>query len=167
MKKLACCLFVAVLMCSQFVLSTCAVSDAVSDEPASVVVSETVEYLEDGTRIVTVIEEDIPSAAARSTTYTKTGSRTNTALNADDEVLWTFTVRGTFTVEEGVSATCTAASYSYTTPGSGWSLKSGSATKSANKAIGNGVFVQKVLGITIRTMETTCTLTCSKTGVLS
>lgn len=163
MKKVACYLLVVMLMCPQFIVY----SNALSEGQTSIVVSETVEYLPDGTKLVTVIEEEVPSVSTLSTTYTKTGSKTTKSLNANDQPIWTFTTKGTFSVVEGVSSTCTAASYSYTTPGSGWSLKSGSATKSSNKAIGNGVFVHKIIGITLRTEETSCTLTCSKTGVLS
>lgn len=163
MKKAIGFVFVSIVMCLQLVLP----SQAISIKQESVVVSETVEQLADGTKIVTVIEKELPPATAFSSTYTLTGSKTRKSLNANDEILWTFTTKGTFSVVDGVSSTCTAASYSYTAPASGWSLKSGSATKSSNKAIGHGVFEHKFLGITLDTVEVNCTLTCSTTGVLS
>ena len=49
----------------------------------------------------------------------------------------------------------------------GWSLKSGAASKSGNKAIGKGTFVKKTLGITVDTRDITCTLTCDVNGNLS
>lgn len=163
MKKIAYFILITVLLCSQFIIYP----SALTNNTTMIKVSETIEYLPDGTKIVTIIEEEVPSVSTRATTYTKTGSKTQQGYNNNNELAWTFTTKGTFSVVEGTSSTCTSASYSYTTPGSGWSLKSGSATKSSNKAVGNGVFVYKILGITFNTNETTCTLTCSKTGVLS
>ena len=163
MKKIAYFILITVLLCSQFIIYP----SALANNTTMIKVSETIEYLPDGTKIVTIIEEEVPSVSTRATTYTKTGSKTSRCINDNEQTIWTFTTKGTFSVVEGTSSTCTSASYSYTTPGSNWSLKSGSATKSSNKAIGNGIFVQKILGITLKTNEATCTLTCSKTGVLS
>ena len=134
-------------------------------------VSETIEYLEDGTQIVTTVYDTTPyennGVAPVATTITKSGSKTATGKNSDGDVLWTLTVHGTFRVVTGSSATCTASSYSYTAPGSGWSLKSGSATKSGNVATANGIFVKKFLGITTETRDVTVNLVCSTSGTLS
>lgn len=142
---------------------------AQAQEETGTLISQEVEYLADGSKIVTCVYEDdvnqgIVTAA---TTVTKSGKKTSTIYNSDDEVLYTLTVNGTFSVVTGSSATCTASSYSYTTPGSGWSLKTGSATKSGNKATANGTFVKKVLGITTKTESRVVTLTCSTSGTLS
>lgn len=138
-------------------------------ETNGILISREVEYFEDGSKIVTCVYEDIVNQgiATAATTVTKSGSKTSTAYDSDGDALYTLTVHGTFSVVTGSSATCTASSYSYTVPGSGWSLKSGSASRSGNKAIANGTFVKKILGITTQTKTVSVTLTCSVNGALS
>ena len=133
----------------------------------SKVVSEVTEFFDDGSKIVTTVCENIDSIGPVSTTYTKNGSKTQTGYNNSGDVMWTFTVNGTFRVVEGTSATCTAVSYSHTAPGSGWSLKTASTSKTANRAIGNATFVKKVLLITVDSIDTVCTLYCNVNGELS
>ena len=170
MKRIVVLMLCVVLTAACFPVGSLAESQP--EEPyLGEIVSETIEYLEDGTQIVTTVYDNTPTQndgiATAATTLTKSGSKVTRGIDSDGEVLWTLTVNGTFTVVTGSSATCTAASYSYTTPGSGWSLKTGSATKSANKAIANGTFVKKLLGITLKTQEASVTLTCSVNGTLS
>lgn len=128
-----------------------------------VVVSETVEYFEDGSYITTVITEE--PTLARATT--KTGSKTSTYKDADGDALWQFVVTGTFSVNTGVSATCTKASHTETIYNDSWSVASASATKSGNKAIGNATFEKEILFVTTDTVERTLTLVCSVNGALS
>lgn len=165
MKKLLISLLAVLLACSVF----CFPMAQAEQETAGILISRQVEYLEDGSKIVTCVYEDVGTQgiAPAATTVTKSGSKTTTAYDGDGDVLYSLTVHGTFSVVTGSSATCTASSYSYTAPGSGWSLKTGSATKSANKATANGTFVKKVLGITTQTKTASVTLTCSTGGTLS
>lgn len=160
MKRILMCLLV-------LVLATCMISTVSAQESNTRVVSEVVEYSDDGSYIVTTVCEEISSNGIARAGYNKTGSKTVTGYTADNSVAWTFTVTGTFVVNEGVVSACTTARYSYTTPISAWSLKSGNAAKTGNQAIGSATFVKKVLGITVNTEEVTCTLTCNKYGVLS
>lgn len=133
----------------------------------TIVISENIETFEDGSQLITVVYEDVSAISTKATTFTKTGSKTASYKNSSGDVLFTLTTKGTFSVVSGTSSTCTSASYSHTAPGSGWSLKSGSASKSGNKAIGKGTFVKKTLGITVDTRDITCTLTCDVNGNLS
>lgn len=146
-------------------------TNEISNETVSVLISETIQDFGDGSKIITRIYEDIPlnNYSTYSTSFTKTGSKTQTGYSNSNDVIWTLTSKGTFSVVSGTSSKCTAASYSYTAPGSGWSLKSGtgSATKSSNKAIAKGTFIKKVLGVTVETVNATCTLTCDVNGNLS
>lgn len=156
------------IFAAMFLFCTAALpASADSNSTNTVLVSETVEKLEDGSEIVTVIYEEVPAVATASTTYTKTGSATTTYKNSDGDALFALTTHGTFTVVSGVSATCTSASVSTTIYESGWSVDSKSASKSGNQAKGTGTFKKKVLGITVDTKTLTCTLTCSVNGVLS
>lgn len=159
----------AVLLCLLIGCSVLYTPAAQAQEVTEILVSQQVEYLEDGSKIVTCVYEDIANQgiATAATTVTKSGKKTKTGYDSDGDLNWSLTVHGTFSVVTGSSATCTASSYSYTAPGSGWSLKTGSATKSANKATANGTFVKKVLGITTQTKTASVTLTCSTSGTLS
>ncbi len=81
--------------------------------------------------------------------------------------LWRFVVNGTFSVNTGVSATCTQASYRTEIFNNNWQEKTASATKSQNKAIGDATFIKKVLLITTNTEEVHLVLTCDKNGNMS
>ena len=131
------------------------------------IISETVEYYPDGSSAVITVAERIYEIGERATSYTKTGSKTYTARNSSGDVLWKFTVHGTFSVNSGVSATCTSTSYSTSNIASGWSLKSGSSYASSNKAIGDGTFEHKVLFIVTETKSCHVVLTCDANGNLS
>lgn len=131
-----------------------------------IVISETTEYLEDGSSITTTITQYLNQNQTR-TTRTVSGSKTVTAKNSDGDVLYKFKINGTFNVNEGVSATCTAVSCGATNLASGWSLDSSSTSKSGNTARATGVFKYKVLFVTTITQETNVSLSCDKNGVLS
>lgn len=129
-----------------------------------ILVSESVDYLEDG-RIITTSIYEIP-VATRATVYNKSGSKVRTVANADGETLYTFTVKGTFTVREGSSAVCISSSYSTNIVNDAWYCYSASASKSANKAIADGVFKKKLLGITVETDTRQVVLTCDIDGAM-
>lgn len=151
------------------VLLLCTVSISVSaTTQREVVVSENTEYFEDGSSITTTITQIVSNSKnlARATRNV-TGSKTKTVKNSSGDVLFKFKITGTFTVNEGVSATCTAVSCSASDLASGWSLDSYSTSKSGNTATATGNFKHKVLGITNVTQQVTNTLTCSTTGTLS
>ncbi len=131
-----------------------------------IIVSETVEYFSDGSSCVTTVIDETP-ITPYATTFSKTGSKVYTLRNKDGDILWQFTVHGTFSVNSGVSATCTAASYSINIVDTAWENDSASASRSSNKAIGNATFVRKVLFVTIETKSCTVTLTCDSNGNLS
>ncbi len=130
------------------------------------VVSETIEELNDGYILETTISVE-ESGISTYATKTVTGTKNASLKNADGDVLWTFTLRGTFSVNTGVSATCTAVSYSTSNIASGWSLDSVSTSKSGNKAMADFVFKHKVLFVTTQTVDKSLTLTCSSDGTLS
>ena len=122
----------------------------------------TVEYLEDGSYIVTTITEN--SRGARSSS--KSGSKSINYCNSKGEEQWVATIHGTFSYD-GYSATCTNAYTSHTIYNSAWKLNSSSAERSGNQAIGRFVFKYYLLGVPINTIERTVVLTCSPNGVLS
>lgn len=138
-------------------------NDMVQNE---IVISETTEYFEDGSSIITTITQHVNQNQTRAT-RTVSGSKTRTVKNADGVVLYKFKINGTFSVNEGVSATCTAVSCSASDCSNGWSLDSSTTSKSGNTASAVGVFKKKTLFITTQTVETPISLSCDANGTLS
>ncbi|GEM_PF-479507 len=130
------------------------------------VIKETIEYLSNGDYIVTTIVDETP-ITPYATTFTKTGSKTHTRRNADGDILFQFTIHGTFSVNSGVSATCTAASYSINIVEDAWQNETASASRSANKAIGDAKFIRKLLFVTVDSATIQVILTCDSNGNLS
>lgn len=122
-----------------------------------------VEYFDDGSYIVITIAEQATALFAVST---KSGSKALDYYNSNNEKEWTVTVHGTFSYT-GTSSSCTASSVSYTIYNDSWKVKSATASKSANKAIGDFTCKFYLLGIPVKTVEQSVTLSCSSTGVLS
>lgn len=167
MKKITVFFLTALVFCSMVCFPVSAESNVETK-----ILSTSIETFEDGSYIVTTLCEEVESSISNSlspcaSTYsTKSGSKTETGYSSDGDVLWTFTLRGSFTYGSGTSS-CTAATYSYTTPGSGWSLDSASTSKSGNTAYGTGEFVKKVLFITTDSRTSSLSISCSSTGTLS
>ncbi len=121
-----------------------------------------VEYLEDGSYIVTtVVFSDISLLAT-----TKTGSKTDTLYNSNNEKQWSVTLTGTFSYT-GSSATCTNSKTSYQVFDSSWKVTSSAASKSGRTAKGEFTVKKYVLGIATKTEKSTITISCSNSGVLS
>ena len=131
------------------------------------VVSENIEYFPDGTSVTITVMEEKNSFPTRATSYTKSGAKNYTAKDSNGNIQWKFTVKGTFTVNTGVSATCTSTSYSTSNLASGWELDSASTYASSNKAIGDATFKHKTLFITTDTKSCHVVLTCDANGNLS
>lgn len=134
--------------------------------PQGTVVSETTEYLPDGSSVTTIVVDET-TVATRASAYTKTGSKYSIFRNKDGAELLRLTVNGTFSVNSGVSATCTNVSHSVKITDTAWQNESASSRKSGNQAIASGKFIRKMLFITVDTQEVTVTLTCDKNGNLS
>ncbi len=124
-------------------------------------VSAVVEYYDDGSYLTTVIVESTTRAA-----NTKSGTKTVTYTGSDDEIKWEASVHGTFSYT-GTSATCTASSVSYNSYDSNWIITSAIASRSGATARADVVVQRVVLGVTVKTVNSPMTLTCSPTGVLS
>ena len=165
MKKLLSILLLTVILFGTFSFSTIAQSQE-NVETNGKIVSTDVLHFNDGSYITITVLDTTLNSSLRST-YTKSGTKTYTMVNSSGDVLWKFTVKGTFSVNSGVSATCTSTSYSTSSLASGWSLKSGSSYASGNKAIGDGTFEHKVLFIVTDTKSCHVVLTCDSNGNLS
>lgn len=130
------------------------------------IVSETIEYLPDGSSVLITVIDETPIVPYAST-FTKSGSKVYSGLNSDGVVMWQFTVNGTFTVNSGINAVCTAASHTVNILENAWQNKSASSYRSENKAIGDATFIKKILFITVETKSCHVVLTCDSNGNLS
>ena len=119
-----------------------------------------------GSSAIITVSESVDLVSSCAAAYAKSGTKTYRMRNKDGEILWKFIVSGTFTVNPGVSATCTKTSYSKSDLASGWDLKSGSSYASGNQAIGDGTFQHKTLFIVTDTKSCHVVLSCDKNGNL-
>lgn len=166
MKRLLLIILATVFLTSLFSLNISAESFDKSAEK-EIIISESTEYLEDGSSITTTITQQINNGISPMATKTVSGSKIKTIKNADGDVLYKFKINGTFNVNVGVSATCTAVSCSASDLAIGWSLDSSTTSKSGNIAKATGIFKYKVLLITTQTVEIPVSLSCDANGVLS
>ncbi len=130
------------------------------------VISMEVEYLEDGGRYVTIIE-DVPTSDIQPlSTKTETKSKTAYYENAAGKVMWYVKVTGTFTYGDGTSK-CISATPSAASQNSDWKVSNVTGGKSGNKAYATATGKKYLDGTVIDTKTKTVTLTCSPTGVFS
>lgn len=130
-----------------------------------VLISENIEYLDDGMSIVTSVYEDL--TFMRSNLYNKSGSKIYRFRNADGEVLWTLTIHGEFRIIEGASVTCISATCSAEVYDPNWSCTRKSALPSGSWAIANGEFERSLLGIVVSRESVEVSLTSDVYGNLS
>ncbi len=135
-------------------------ASATEQEIDSDVITE-IEYFEDGSYAVTTLEI-FESARA---TNTKTGSKTKTHYDSNGSVNFSVTLTASFSYT-GSSATCTSATASKSISDSAWTVTT-STSRSGRTGTANYTGTQKALGVTIRTVSDSITISCSNTGVLS
>lgn len=126
----------------------------------------TIEHLEDGSRYVTIIENnyDNNSYSTNSTTVTKnkkTYYQSSTGVN-----LWYVKVTGTFRYGSGTSI-CTKSEVEAKSLNSNWKITSSSASKSGNTASATATAKKYTAGVAVDTKTKTVTLKCSSTGEFS
>lgn len=128
-------------------------------------------YLDNGSYItITLVTQDIyplSLSSTNSTPFTKTGNKVVACNDKNGNLEWEYTLFAEFSVVEGVSATCTSATYTQTIYAKDWSFSNGNATKSGNTAYGIGTFKQKFLFVTIETANIDISISCDVYGNLS
>ena len=167
MKKRVFSIFLTALFVFALTPSVFATDNAISNIPNST----TITYLDDGSYIiVTLITDDISSLAlnsTQSTSFKKVGNKFATCYDKNNNLEWEYTLSAEFEVVEGITATCTSATYTQTIYASDWSFSNGNATKSGNTAYGVGTFKRKVLFITVDTANIDISISCDVYGNLS
>jgi hypothetical protein len=166
MKKLLTLLMTAALLTASFTYASLSAHAAASDSVHETIISKTTEYFEDGSSITIIVSEE-STALTHASEYSKSGSKHYVFTDKDNNELWRFTVHGTFTVNHGISATCTEDSYDIDISNSAWHNESASTYHSGNQAIGDAVFIEKILFITTFTQDCNVVLSCDSNGNLS
>ena len=145
----------ATLLSLVILLTYCSLPVSAAEEISA---GQNVEYLEDGSYIVTTLVVE-PSITRSSNTTT--GKKTVTKYSISNVKQYSFTLRATFSYN-GSSATATDASTSITIYQNGWQCTNRSTSKSGNRVTGNATFRN---GAAVN--YPTVTITCSANGVMS
>lgn len=126
----------------------------------------TIEYLENGDYIETVITDDnLNSSISLYATNTITKTKTTYFKSSSGAVLWSVAIKATFSYN-GSTSTCTSCSHSTTSPGASWFIKTSSHSKSGNTATAKATATHTTsAGSADYTRSVT--IKCSPTGVVS
>ena len=143
-----------------FILAVVLIASAVPTF-AMAATDEIVITYEDGSYLVVTVNE----SATRSGT-TKTGKKTYSYYDANDNLEWKAVLSATFTYT-GSTSTCTNATCTTTVYNSNWYEYSKSTTRNGGTATTNLVMGRKLLGVTVSKFSRTLTLTCDSNGNLS
>lgn len=122
---------------------------------------KTIEYFSDGSYIITELSEYNSldkSSISR--------SKTSTYYDNNNTSVWFVRLTATFSYN-GTTATCTSSSTSYTIYDTAWQVTNAVASRSGNTATGDFTVKKYFLGIPIKTVNRTLTLTCSPSGVVT
>ena len=150
-------------------LITVATTAASADEIESTPLTQTdsyIEYYEDGSYAIITITSTVTSGT-RATSTTKTASKIHNFYNADNELQWTYTLIGYFTITEGVSVVCSGSSYDSVIHVSSWSLTDHTNNASGNMAYGTATYTRKVFFVTSATQNLTMEMQCDVYGNIS
>ena len=133
---------------------------ALAAEPGFRVVSETTEILPDGTEVTVIVSEQ--TVQTRGRVYSKVGKK-DYIYGSE----WTFTVYGTFSINEGVSATCTADSYGVSIGNAEWAKQSASSGHGGNTAYASGTMTRYVQGQAVQNIYPSVSVSCDANGTIS
>lgn len=158
-------IFIAVVSIVLLISTLCMTTAQNSSPAKEIIISRSIQAIDENYYAEILITENL-SAITRATT-TKTANKHFVLRNSDGDELARFTLTGTFSINQGVSSTCTAASHTTSIADTAWSVKSATSSKSGNQAIGDGEFIRKLLFVTVETKSCHLVLTCDKNGNLS
>ena len=127
-----------------------------------IISTEIIPQANGGVLEITLTQDPVSTRAAQ----TKSGTKTVSKKNASGQVMWSASLKGTFTYD-GKKATCTSSSITVNIRATSWKLSSKSAGKTGNKATGKVVMKQYYQGHATHTETQSITLSCSPSGALS
>ena len=159
------------LLLSALVLITSGYSTTSSKAAAFSTTTEETIILENGDYLETTITtvslpatSTIKFAAAKAAAKTITKTKTSTYKNKSGTVLWSASIKATFTYN-GTTSHCTSCSHSASAPAKTWTIKSISSSRSGNSATAK-VIATHADGIS-KDFTKYITISCNKNGVVS
>ncbi len=150
MKKVLCAVL-AIFILINVTIMLCSAAETAQPE---------IEYFSDGSYMITEIETE------NSCKSTVSKSKTTKYYDSSNNLQWKATLTATFSYN-GSTSSCTSSSVSHTIYDNAWRNTYSSASKSGNTATGEFTFKHYVLGIPVKTVNKTLTLTCDKNGNVS
>lgn len=125
--------------------------------------SPEIEYLANGDYIETTITL-LPSSRKA---FTCSGRKTATYKNSSGTILWSVTIKASFSYIPGKSSKCTSASGSSSSKSSNWKVSSATSSKSGNTATATATGTQYRNSKPVGSITRSVTLTCDTYGNLS
>lgn len=95
-----------------------------------------------------------------------TGTKTRNYYDSEGTLDWKIDITGSFTYT-GTSAACTSSTCNVTIYDSSWYTVSKSSGKSGNTATASATMGEKILGVTVRQVPVSLSISCDKDGNLS
>ena len=126
------------------------------------------EYLGDGLYLDTELIEYVPESkiSLMAASSSKSAAMSSKIHDSKGNILAEYTLSATFTYN-GSTSSCTSVSHSSSVNANGWSFTSAASSRSGNTASGSFTAVNKVLGITVQTINRSLSITCSADGTIS
>ncbi len=128
-----------------------------------------IEYLDDGSYFITIIQDELSNTDAivcASAKTTTTKSKTTYYKNSSGTTMWYVKVTGTFTYGSGTSI-CKKATVTAASKNSAWTVSNKSAKAYGNKAKATATGKRHFNGVVVDTITKSVILTCSTTGKFS
>ena len=149
-----------------FIVSAIMIFAAIPVCAASSADNITIEYLEDGSRYITIIENNYGYNTYNTNSTTVTKNKKTYYQNSSGENLWYVKVTGTFRYGSGTSV-CTKSEVEAKSLNSNWKITNSSASKSGNTASATATAKKYTAGVAVDTKTKTVMLKCSSTGEFS
>ena len=122
-------------------------------------------YFDDGSRLVITAPKILFEGVDQSKSQqSKTTQASYSFQNTSGETEWIYTLTCTFSYEYGVSSVCTDAHYDQTIYKGNWTFSNGATSISGNRGSGTGLYTEKFLFITIRSINVSLTMACDIYG---
>lgn len=167
MKKKLCMMAIVLALATGCVLPVSAATLPPETTVSTVAeIQREITYFEDGSYIVTTIEEVTPASRAITN---KTFRKTSTSYDSSNKAQCALTLIASFEVNMGVNVKCIGAKTEKNVYQTGWSVENVStrpdnSSTSKASAIASGNFVKREAGIAVKTAPVTVKVTCDKNG---
>ena len=136
---------------------------SVSANSATSVTLETYHFT-NGDYLETILIQD---ALPRAATSTRSGQKTTYYKSASGTVLWSVTVKASFSYTYGKSSTCTSVTGSSASSSVAWKVSSASSKKNGNTATASATGYHYTNGALVESLSRSVSLSCDIYGSLS